>query len=132
MLRNNFKKRILTLLIAIVLGIATYSQTVTAYSDLLKSKGYTYTEAPTATESALISPDGKYLVLVYSDENSGTISGFIVVVVLKSDKVRSSTNFNNVEPVALYHSKWSDIYVEDGIISTYEDGRVQITLICFR
>lgn len=125
-------KRILTLLVTIILGIAAYSQTVTAYSDLLKSEGYTYNEAPTATESALISPDGKYLVLVHSDEKSDTISDFTVVVILKGDKVRSATNFNKVEPVALYHSKWSDISVKDGVISTFEDGRVQITLLCFR
>lgn len=125
-------KKILTLLVALFIGIAAYSQTVTAYTDLLKGKGYKYNEAPTATESALISPDGKYLVLVHSDDNSDKITDFTVVVILKGNKVRSATTFNKVEPVALYHSKWSDISVQDGVISTYEDGRVQITLLCFR
>ena len=125
-------KKILTLLVALLIGIAAYSQTVTAYTDLLKGKGYKYNEAPTATESALISPDGKYLVLVHSDANSDKITDFTVVVILKGDKVRSATNFNKVEPVAIYRSKWSDISVQDGVISTFEDGRVQITLLCFR
>lgn len=54
------------------------------------------------------------------------------MVVLKGYKKRSATNFNKVEPVALYRSKWSDISEKDGVISTFEDGRVQITLLCFR
>ena len=63
-------KRILTLLVAIILGIAAYSQTVADYSRVLQANGYTLCNPQMDDNSValqkLVSPTS-YIVVIKKD-----------------------------------------------------------------
>lgn len=100
MLRNNFKKRILTLLIAIILGIAAYSQTVADYSRVLQANGYTLCNPQMDNNSIAlekVTSPTSYIVLINKDGDK--IASVTIIAVLSQI---GKYPFNDLEPVKLY------------------------------
>ena len=93
-------KRILTLLIAIILGIAAYSQTVADYSRVLQANGYTLCNPQIDNNSVAlkkIASPTSYIVVIEKDDNK--IDSVIIIAVLSQI---GKYSFADLEPVKLY------------------------------
>lgn len=93
-------KRILTILVAIFLGIAAYSQTVADYSRVLQANGYTLCNPQMDDSSValqkLVSPTS-YIVVIKKDGDK--IASVDIVAVLSQI---GKYPFADLEPVKLY------------------------------
>lgn len=102
-------KRILTLLVAIILGIAAYSQSVSEYTKILQANGYTLCNPQydnTTVSLEKFEAPSSYIVIIRKDADKITAVD-IVAVLTKVGKYP----FSDLEPVKLYPKFFDELQV---------------------
>lgn len=93
-------KQILTILLALFIGVAAYSQSVADYSSTLQANGYTVEStqvAPNTVTLTKLDTAPQYVVTIYKDGDK--INQVAIVAVLSQI---GKYSFSNLEPVSLY------------------------------
>lgn len=93
-------KQLITLFIALFIGIAAYSQTVSEYTSTLQANGYTVEStavAPNTVTLTKLSTAPQYIVTIYKDGDR--INQVAIVAVLSQI---GKYSFSILEPVSLY------------------------------